>query len=99
MNIPRKRSNSNNSNKKTKEKYEILFKNEENEDFRLNVNIICDIIKSVNSIALESFELEISKVSFEQSLIVKKNFELLLKECIKDLELEGINSVFIKNIV
>lgn len=95
MNIPRKRSNSNNSNKKSKEKYEILFKNEENEDFRINVNIIRDIIKSVNSIVLESFELEISKISFEQSLIVKHNFELLLKECIKDIELEGKKNIVI----
>ena len=88
MNIPRKRSNSN-SNKKSKEKYEILFKNEENEDFRVNVDIVQDIVKSLNSIVLESFELEVSKVNFEQSPIVKKNFELLLKECIKSIELEG----------
>jgi hypothetical protein len=88
MNIPRKRSNSN-SNKKSKEKYEILFKNEENEDFRVNEQLLKDVINSVNSIVLESFEQEISKVNFEQSLIVKKNFELLLKECIKQIDPEG----------
>ena len=88
MNIPRKRSNSN-SNKKSKEKYEILFKNEENEDFRVNEQCLKDVINSVNSIVLESFELEISKVNLEQSLIIKKNFELLLKECIKHIDAEG----------
>jgi hypothetical protein len=82
MNIPRKRSGSG-SSKKTKEKYEILFKNEENEE-NLSENVFNEIINSAHSIALEAFDLEISKVNFEQAAVVRKNFNQLLNLCIKN---------------
>jgi hypothetical protein len=81
MNIPRKRSGSN--SKKTKEKYELLFKNEESDE--INEKLFADIITSnVNS---ENFEVEVMKiVNIEQSAVVRRNLNLLLKECIKSLD-------------
>lgn len=83
MNIPRKRSGSN-SGKKIKEKYEVLFKNEETEEISV---LIKEFLPCKTQ--LEYFEQEINKVNFEQSLIIKKNFNLLLKECINGLSGEG----------
>lgn len=81
MNIPRKRSGSN--SKKTKEKYELLFKNEESDE--VNENLLHEIINS--SIVCENFEIEVMKiVNIDQSTVVKKNLNLLLKECIKLLD-------------
>lgn len=82
MNIPRKRSGSN--SKKSKEKYEILFKNEESEE--ISENVLSEIICS--SIALlENVELEINKIlNIEQATVVKRNLNQLIKECIKYLE-------------
>lgn len=88
MNIPRKRSNSN-SNKKSKEKYEILFKNEESDELRINEQHLSDIISSVNSINLESFEAEILKINFDQATVVKKNLHLLFCECLKNIDDNG----------
>jgi hypothetical protein len=81
MNIPRKRSGSN--SKKFKEKYEILFKNEEGEE--ISENLLAEIIYSI--ISVESIELEINKiVNIEQTNVVKRNINQLIKECIKFLE-------------
>lgn len=81
MNIPRKRSGSN--SKKTKEKYELLFKNEESDE--VNENLLHEIINS--NIVCENFEIEVMKiVNIDQSTVVKKNLNLLLKECIKLLD-------------
>lgn len=78
----RKRSGSN--SKKTKEKYEVLFKNDESAD-ELSENIMLEIIQ-INQINLENFESEISKCNFEQQPIVKRNFNSLMKYCIKSIE-------------
>lgn len=81
MNIPRKRSGSN--SKKTKEKFELLFKNEESDD--ITDTLIQEIINS--NLNCESFEIEIMKiVNVEQSTVVKKNLNVLVKECIKSLD-------------
>lgn len=81
MNIPRKRSGSN--SKKTKEKYELLFKNEESEE--VNEKFLAEIIGS--NINCENFEIEVIKiVNIEQSAVVRRNLNLLLKECIKSLD-------------
>lgn len=80
MNIPRNRSN---SNKKLKEKYEVLFKNEETE---LPFN---EVICSVNSINLDTFEQKIAEVNFEQAVNIRNNFKFLFKACLKDLELNN----------
>ena len=79
--IPRKRSGSN--SKKTKEKYEILFKNEETEE--LNDNLLKEIIFS--NINCDNFEDQVMKiVNIDQSAVVRKNLNLLLKECLKQLD-------------
>lgn len=81
MNIPRKRSGSN--SKKTKEKYEVLFKNEESEE--INENLLRSIINS--NIVYENFETDLMKiVNIEHSPFVRKNLNLLFKECIKSLD-------------
>lgn len=81
MNIPRKRSGSN--SKKTKEKYELLFKNEESDE--VNENLLQEIINS--NIVCENFEIEVMRiVNIDQSIVVRKNLNLLMKECIKYLE-------------
>lgn len=81
MNIPRKRSGSN--SKKTKEKYEVLFKNEESED--INEKLLGEIIAS--NINCESFENEVNKIgNIEQLAVVRRNLNLLLKECIISLD-------------
>lgn len=81
MNIPRKRSGSN--SKKTKEKFEVLFKNEESEE--INENLLIEIINS--NINPENFEIEVMKiVNIDQSTVIKKNLNLLIKECIKSLD-------------
>lgn len=82
MNIPRKRSGSN--SKRTKEKFEIIFKNEESEE--LNENLFDEILSSV--INVENFETEIMKiVNIEQSAVVKKNLNLFFKHCINTIDL------------
>lgn len=81
MNIPRKRSGSN--SKKTKEKYELLFKNEESDE--ISENLLNEIINS--NIVCENFEIEVMKiVNIDQSIVVRKNLNLLIKECIKSLD-------------
>lgn len=80
MNIPRKRSGSN--SKKTKEKYELLFKNEESDE--ITENLLSEIIKS--KIILENFDIEVLKVDIEKSGKVRKNLNLLIKECINSLD-------------
>lgn len=81
MNIPRKRSGSN--SKKTKEKYELLFKNEESDE--VNENLLHEIINC--HIVCENFEIEVMKiVNIDQSTVVRRNLNLLLKECIKLLD-------------
>lgn len=81
MNIPRKRSGSN--SKKTKEKYELLFRNEESDE--INENLLNEIINS--NIVCENFEIEVMKiVNIDQSSVVRKNLNLLIKECIKSLD-------------
>lgn len=82
MNIPRKRSGSN--SKKTKEKYELLFRNEESEE--LNENILQEIIEKSSRIVFESFEDLIKIVNIEQSAVVRRNLNSLIKECIKSLD-------------
>lgn len=87
MNIPRKRSGSN--SKKTKEKYELLFKNDESEE--LSENLLNEIINSKSS-TCENFEIEVMKiVNIDQSAVVRKNLSLLLKHCIKSLDSGEIN--------
>lgn len=82
MNIPRKRSGSN--SKKTKEKYEVLFRNEESEE-KLSESLMTDIINS--NISCDGFEIEVMKiVNIEQAAVVRKNLNLLMKECIKSLD-------------
>lgn len=81
MNIPRKRSGSN--SKKTKEKFEVLFKNEESDE--LNEILLQEIISS--NIVYENFETEVMRiVNIDQSPFVRKNLNLLLKECIRSLD-------------
>lgn len=81
MNIPRKRSGSN--SKKTKEKYEVLFKNEESDE--VNKNLLIEIIGT--KIQLENFEIEVMKiVDIEKSTVVRKNLNLLIRECINSLD-------------
>lgn len=88
MNIPRKRSGSN--SKKTKEKYELLFKNEESDE--VNENLLHEIINS--NIVCENFETEVMKiVNIDQSAVVRKNLNLLLKECIKLLDSGKIDKI------
>lgn len=78
MNIPRKRSGSN--SKKTKEKYELLFKNEESEE--INFEEIRD-----SKINLENFDIEVMKLTeIEKLPVVRKNLHLLIKECINSLD-------------
>lgn len=81
-----KRSGS--SSKKTREKYEVLFKNEENtlnDEITVNENLLSEIINSSSTINFETFENEVLKCNFEQALF-KKNFNLLLNECIHELD-------------
>lgn len=81
MNIPRKRSGSN--SKKTKEKYELLFKNEESEE--ITENFLQEILNS--NIICENFEIEVMKiVNIDQSTVVRRNLNLLFKECLKTLD-------------
>lgn len=81
MNIPRKRSGSN--SKKNREKYELLFKNEESDE--INESLLNLIINS--NIACENFEIEVMKiVNIDQSVVVRRNLNLLIKECIKSLD-------------
>lgn len=81
MNIPRKRSGSN--SKKTKEKYEALFKNESEE--MISESLLTEIINS--NINCENFEIEVMKiVNIDQAANVRRNFNLLIKECIKSLD-------------
>lgn len=88
MNIPRKRSGSN--SKKTKEKFEILFKNEESEE--INENLLTEI--SVEFINFENFEIEINKiVDIDKLAVVKKNLNLFIKECIKSLDSGEFSSI------
>jgi hypothetical protein len=82
MNIPRKRSGSGSGSKKAKEKYEVLFKNEESDE--ISENNLNEIINCVNSINLESFQ-EIIKSNIEHAA-VKKNLSLFLKKCISSLD-------------
>jgi transcriptional regulator with GAF, ATPase, and Fis domain len=80
MNIQRKRSGS--QTKKTKEKYEVLFKNEESEEISENLSEIID-----NKILIENFEESLNKVvDIEKSVVIKKNINLLIKECINSLD-------------
>lgn len=76
MSFPRKRTWSN--SKKTKEKYDVLFKNEETEE--LSENVLMEILYSQNKIELEIFEMEISKNIDHPA--VKKNISLFMKYCI-----------------
>lgn len=86
MNIPRKRSGSN--SKKTKEKFELLFKNEESDE--ITDALIQEVINS--NLNLENFDFEIMKiVNIEQSPVVRKNLNVLLKECIKSLDSGELN--------
>lgn len=81
MNIPRKRSGSN--SKKNKEKFELLFKNEESDE--ITDALIQEIINS--NLNCENFDFEIMKiVNIEQSTVVRKNLNVLFKECIKSLD-------------
>lgn len=82
MNIPRKRSGSN--SKRTKERFEILFKNEESEE--MNKNLFDEIISSI--INVENFETDVMKiVNIEQSAVVRKNLNLFFKHCIDSIDL------------
>lgn len=84
MSFPRKRSGSN--SKKSKEKFEILFKTtEENEE--LSENLLMEISNSLQTLSLETFELEVQKANFESEK-VKKNFNAILKFCINSMESE-----------
>lgn len=88
MNIPRKRSGSN--SKKTKEKFELLFKNEESDE--VTDALIVEVINS--NLNLENFDFEIMKiVNIEQSPVVRKNLNVLLKECIKSLDSGKLNEL------
>lgn len=81
MNIPRKRSGS--GSKKTKEKFELLFRNEESEE--ITKNFLHEIINS--NLNCESFESEVMKiVNIDQSAVVRKNLNRLINECIKTLD-------------
>lgn len=81
MNIPRKRSGSN--SKKTKEKFEVLFKNEESEE--ITENILLEIIES--KINVDNFEFEILKiVDIDKLAVVRKNLNLFIKTCIACLD-------------
>ena len=81
MNNPRKRSGSN--SKKTKEKFELLFKNEETDE--INENLLQEIISS--NINCESFETEVMKiVNIDHCDVVRNNLNLFLKECIKSID-------------
>lgn len=81
MNIPRKRSGSN--SKKTKEKYELLFKNEDSEE--ITENFLHEVINS--NIVCENFETEVMKiVNIDQSAVVRRNLNLLFKQCLKTLD-------------
>lgn len=89
MNIPRKRSGSN--SKKTKEKYEVLFKNEESEE--ITESLLAEIINS--NISLDNFEIEVMKiVNIDQSVVVRRNLNLLIKEGIKSLDSGGCQKYF-----
>jgi hypothetical protein len=79
MNIPRKRSGSN--GKKTKEKFEALFRNEESEE--IAENLLTEIVES--KIVFDSFELEISKIDIDKSAVVRRNLNVFIKQCIKSL--------------
>lgn len=86
MNIPRKRSGS--GSKKSKEKYDVLLKNtDENEE--LTENVLNEIINSSNAINLEVLELDVSKINFDNAVVVKRNFGLLLKLCVRNLIDDG----------
>lgn len=81
MNIQRKRSGSN--SKKTKEKYELLFNNEETND--ISETLLYEIINS--NIVCANFETEVMKiVDIDQCSVVRKNLYLLLKKCTKLLD-------------
>lgn len=81
MSFPRKRSGSN--SKKSKEKYEILFKTaEDSEELSENLGTLTNTLASAS---LENFELDLSKANFENA-VIKKNFNLLLKYCIDNIE-------------
>lgn len=87
MNIPRKRSGSN--SKKTKEKYEVLFKNEESEE--VNESLLTEIINS--KLVCENFEIEVMKiVNIDQSAVVRRNLNQLIKECINSLDSSEFNN-------
>jgi hypothetical protein len=91
MNIPRKRSGSN--SKRTKEKFEALFKNDESEE--ITENLWTEIIES--SISLENFEIEIFKIiDVEKSAVVRKNLNVFIKECIKSLDSGEFKGVQVK---
>lgn len=81
MSFPRKRSGSN--SKKSKEKFEVLFKSAEEGD-ELSENILVEISNSLQNLALDSFELEVQKANFE-NVVVKKNFNSLLKFSINSI--------------
>lgn len=88
MNIPRKRSGSN--SKKTKEKFELLFKNEDSEE--ITENFLQDVIMS--NILCENFEIEVMKiVNIEQSTVVKKNLNLLFKACLSSLDTGKLQNI------
>lgn len=78
MSFPRKRSGSN--SKKLKEKYEVLFKNEETEE--LNESVLLEIIISQNINNIDNLELEIFK-NLDQPA-VKKNISRFMKYCINN---------------
>lgn len=80
MNIPRKRSGSN--SKRTKEKFEILFKEDCDEATLAQLDEIV-----AGMINVESFEIDVMKiVNIDQSPAVRRNLGALFSHCI-----DGIN--------
>lgn len=87
MNIPRKRSGSN--SKRTKEKFEILFK-EENCDETTSAQLDEIISAMIN---VESFEIDVMKiVNIEQSPIVRRNLAALFSHCLHGINLGEFES-------
>lgn len=82
MSFPRKRSGSN--SKKQKEKYEVLFKNDETEE--LSENMMLEIINNSHNINLENLELDIGK-SYDLPA-VKKNLSQFMRYCINNCNAE-----------
>lgn len=82
MSFPRKRSGSN--SKKSKEKFEILFKVADESD-ELSESLLIEITNSFQNLAFENFELEIQKANLENAA-VKKNLNSILKFAIKTIE-------------